>query len=304
MRLLRLNAATVSLCRSRKALAIALLAIALVPAAHAWEDTPRLRINYLTYPVDWNGKTVMIGSRLQVPLNANGKIPAVIMLHGTAGLSYTGVYYAAALNRAGIATLEVDQWGGRSLPGGASSRPKALGDMLPDVAGAYSLLVQRSDIDAQRIGLMGSSMGGIETLLMMTRGHSDATLGKDVHVKAAVALYPICRLYNRVPGADFVDLVDAPVRILVGGEDDYDGGGSACEALLRDLAPRDAVHMSLRVFSHATHIFDSFAGAFEYDDPTANRRQGGIIHVRPDPQAREQARDDLTQFFAAALRQQ
>jgi dienelactone hydrolase len=176
--------------------------------------------------------------------------------------------------------------------------------MLPDVAGAYRLLVQRSDIDAQRIGLMGSSMGGIETLLMMTRSHSDATLGKDVHVKAAVALYPICWLYNRVPGADFVDLVDAPVRILVGSEDDYDGGGSACEALLRDLAPSDVAHMSLRIFSGATHIFDSFAGTFEYNDPTANRRQGGIIHVRPDAQAREQARDDLTQFFAAALRQQ
>jgi hypothetical protein len=57
----------------------------------------------------------------------------------TAGLSYTGVYYAAALNRAGIATLEVDQWGGHDLPGGASSRPKELGDMLPDVAGAYRL---------------------------------------------------------------------------------------------------------------------------------------------------------------------
>ena len=115
-----------------------------------------------------------------------------------------------------------------------------------------------------------------------------------------MALYPICWLYNHLPGADFVDLVDAPVRILVGSEDDYDGGGSACEALLRDLAPSDAAHMSLRIFSGATHIFDSFAGSFEYNDPTANRRQGGIIHVRPDAQARQQARDDLTQFFATA----
>ena len=163
---------------------------------------------------------------------------------------------------------------------------------------------EQGDIaDAQRIGLMGSSMGGIETLLMMTRRHSDAILGQDVHLKAAVALYPICWLYNRVPGADFVDLVDAPVRILVDSEDDYDGGGSACEAQLRDLAPSDAGHMSLRVFSGATHIFDSFAGTFEYNDPTANRRQGGIIHVRPDPQARQQARDDLTRFLATALRQ-
>ena len=82
-----------------------------LPAAHASEETPRLRINYLAYPVEWNGKTIMIGARLQVPLNTTGKVPAVIMLHGTAGVRYSGVYYAAGLNRAGMATLEIDQWG-------------------------------------------------------------------------------------------------------------------------------------------------------------------------------------------------
>jgi dienelactone hydrolase len=229
------------------------------------------------------------------------KMPAVILMHGTGGIRYGGVYYAAALNNAGIATLEVDQWGGRGLPGGASSRPKALGDMLPDIAGAYHLLAERSDIDAQRIGLMGTSMGGIETLLMMTRHNSDAILGSDTRIKAAVAIYPICWLYNHVPGADFSNLVDSPVRIMVGGADDYDGGGAACEQLLQELPPTDAAHVSVRVFPGATHIFDSFAGAYQFDDPGANRRQGGVIHVRPDPEARQQARDDLVAFFTKAL---
>lgn len=35
--------------------------------------------------------------------------------------------------------------------------------------------------------------------------------------------------------------------------------------------------------------------------PGANRRQGGIIHVRTNPEAREQARDDLVAFFIKAL---
>lgn len=174
--------------------------------------------------------------------------------------------------------------------------------MLPDVAGAYSLLAGRSEIEAGQVGLMGSSMGGIETMLMMTRRHSDAVLGKDVHVKAAVALHPICWLYNHVPGADFADLVDAPIRILAGGEDDYDGGPGACEALVHNLVPRDAAHISLRVFSGATHSFDTFDGGREYNDPGANRRKGGLVRVRPNPETRQQARDDLVQFFAAAFR--
>jgi uncharacterized protein len=289
---------------SRTALAVALLLLAPVSAAQAWEDTPRLHVYYLAYPVEWNGKMINIGARLQLPLNRTGKLPAVVILHGTSGLSYRGVYYAAALNGAGIATLEIDQWGGRDLPGGASSRPKGLGDNLPDVAGAYRLLAERPEIDANRIGLMGSSMGGIETMLMMTRHNSDAILGEEVHFKAAVAFYPICWLYNHVPGADFADLVDAPLWIFVGDKDDYDGGAAACEALLRDLSVHDAPHVSLRVFAGATHEFDVFDGPREFNDPAANRRQGGVIRVQPDVQARQQARDDLTQFFAAALKQQ
>lgn len=274
-----------------------------VSTAHAWDDTPLLKIYQLAYPVDWNGKSILIGARLQLPADAKGRIPAVIMMHGTGGIRYSGVYYAAALNGAGIATLEVDQWGGRGLPGGASSRPKQRGDFLPDIAGAYRLLGERPDIDGSRIGLMGSSMGGGETLLMMTRRNSDAILGHGIQFKAAVALYPVCWLYNHVPEADFSDLVESPIRIMVGTADDYDGGGKACEELLSGLAPQDAAHVSLRIFPGATHIFDSFAGAYEFNDPGANWRRGGVIHVRPDQEARQQARDDLTQFFSDALKQ-
>jgi uncharacterized protein len=283
--------------------AVMLLMLVTMPAIHASEETARVRINYLAYPVDWDGKSIMIGARLQVPLNMTSKIPAVVILHGTAGVRNNGVYYADALNRAGIAMLEIDQWGGRGLPGGPSSRPKNLGDNLPDVAGAYRLLAARPEIDAARIGLLGLSMGGIETMLMMTRRNSGAVLGKGVHFKAAAAIYPICWLYNHVPGAGFADLVDAPVRILVGSEDDYDDGPDACEALLHELAPSDAAHMSLRVFAGATHIFDSFEGSSEYSDPASHRRQGGIVRIRANPDARQEARDDLVRFFTAAFKQ-
>jgi uncharacterized protein len=280
----------------------ALVLAASIIAAHASEVTPPLRINYLAYPVDYDGKTVIIGARLQVPVGAPAKLPAVILLHGTSGLSYRGVYYAAALNRVGIATLEIDQWGGRGLAGVAASRPKGLGDMLPDIVGAYKLLVSQPEIDASRIGIMGSSMGGRETMLMMTHQNSDALLGAQVHFKAALAFYPICWRYNKVPGADFKDLVDAPIRIIVGNDDDYDGGQAACESLLQELPAKDAAHLSLRAFAGATHEFDAFDGAREFYDPAADRRKGGTVRVRPDPAAREQARADLVAFFVTALK--
>src|SRR4029453_10827091 len=222
---------------SMPAVVTATLLTLILPALASDLETPRLRINYLAYPVESNGKTVMIGARLQVPLNVTGKMPAVIMLHGTSGVPYSGVYYAAALNRAGIVTLEVDQWGGRGLPGGPSSRPKRLTDNLPDVAGAYRLVTGRSEGDADRIGPLGNSLGGVQNPFVMTPRNSNAVLGHNIHLKAAAAFYPACWLYNHVPGADFADLVDAPIRIFAGAEDDYDGDPDVCNALVRDLAP-------------------------------------------------------------------
>jgi|SRR5215470_1208 len=287
--------------RLLRVLAWVILVPALVSTARASEEAAQLRINYLAYPVDWNGKSILIGGRFQAPLNVTGKIPAVIILHDTAGVKNNGTYYANALNQAGIATFEIDQWGGRGLPGGASSRPQHLGDNLPDVGGAYRLLIARPEIDATRIGLLGFSLGGIETMLTMTRRNSDAILGPGNYFKAAVAFYPICWLYNHGPGAEFAELVDAKIRILIGSEDDYDDGPGACEDLVSQLAPSDVRHVSLRVLAGATHIFDSLEGSYEFPDPASHRRKGGTVRVRANPAAREEARDDLVRFFAATL---
>ncbi len=184
--------------RMLSAFIVAILLLGCTSTPKVWEETPPLRVNYLAYPVDWNGRTIMIGARLQVPVGMPGKLPAVILMHGTSGFSYRGVYYAAAGYLA-------------ALPAG----PKR-NDNLPDIAGAYRLLVTRPEIDASRIGLMGSSMGGIETRLMMPHRHSDALLGPDAHMQAAVAFYPVCWLFNHVPGADLANFVDAPIRIFVG----------------------------------------------------------------------------------------
>ncbi|HEY8871865.1 MAG TPA: dienelactone hydrolase family protein [Stellaceae bacterium] len=271
-----------------------------IGVGRAWDETPLLRVQYLAFPVQWEGKTVMLGARFQTPLNVSGKVPAVIMLHNGYGVNYRGVYYAAALNKAGIATLEIDQYGGRGIAGGRGSLGPING--LPDIGAAFRLLAERAEIDTARIGLTGFSLGGIQTMLMMSRRNSETVLGPDKHLQAAMALYPVCWRYNHTPGFEFAELVDAPVRILVGTEDDLDDGAGPCEALVRDLAPADKPHVSLRVFANATPAFDGFDGPSEINFPPAHRGQGGVQRIRPNPEAREAARADMVGFFATALK--
>ena len=183
---------------------------------------PRLRVNYLSFPVEWNGKQVLIGARLQIPLNLSGKAPAVIMLHNGSGVNYRGVYYAAALNSAGMATLEIDQYGGRDIGPGRIKPIKALSDVGP----AYRLLAARPEIDPERIDVTSMSFGAIEAMLSTTTRNSDLVLGHGNHFKAALPLYPVCWTYNHRSGFEFTDLVDAPIRIFVGSEDDTDEAGA------------------------------------------------------------------------------
>lgn len=282
--------------------AIVLLAAMLlgIGAVRAWDETPLLRVQYLAFPVEWQGKTVTLGARFQAPLNVEGKVPAVILLHNGYGVNYRGVYYAAALNNAGIATLEIDQYGGRDIEGGRGGLKPT--EALSDIGGAYRLLTSRPEVDPGRIGLTGMSFGAVETMLMMTRRNSDAVLGPGKQLQAAMALYPVCYRYNHAAGFEFTGLVEAPVRVLIGTEDDLDDGAGACEALVGELALADKAHVSLRVFDHATHAFDGFDGPSEVNFAVAHRGQGGVQRIRPNPEAREAARADMVTFFATSLK--
>lgn len=78
-------------------LAILLLSMALVVprtsvAQQIWDSITRSTIYQIAYPIERNGKTIMLGARLQVPADVSGKMPAVIMMHGTGGIRYSGVY--------------------------------------------------------------------------------------------------------------------------------------------------------------------------------------------------------------------
>jgi dienelactone hydrolase len=275
-------------------------------SAHAGKIDPQLpAISYISYPsYDLGGdpqKTLTISGQLRVPAGAAEAMPAVVILHGSAGVDSRGALYADALNRAGFATLEIDMWGARGLAGGGS-RPPLPTVTLPDAFGALAYLSQLPGIDPERIGVLGFSWGGVMSMLSANQAYTDS-LGNEGRAFAAhVAHYPVCWAYNiGIPGIFFEDLTGAPVLVQVGNLDDYDEGGAVCESLVASLPEPDRSTASVRVYPNAHHAWDRLQPPLTVQDPFSHLGAGGEVNLVPNPGKAKQSSQNVVRFFEAAM---
>lgn len=255
--------------------------------------------HYVSFPSVGASSPLQIAAQLSLPTNVQGKVPAVVIAHGSGGVDSRGSFHAQALNAAGIATLEIDMWAARGLSGGADGRPKAVSETLPDAFGALKFLSAHPAIDASRIGMMGFSWGGVMTMLTATQKYA-AMAEPGQRFVAHAPFYPVCWVYNHVPGYEFGSLTGAPVFIQAGGADAYDNPDS-CQQLIDSLAPADHGLLSLTVYPGATHGFDRLEPAMSESDPYSHLGQGGVVDIIPSPDAAETARRAQVDFFRRAF---
>lgn len=246
-----------------------------------------------------------------------GGMPAVLILHGSAGVDSRGDFYEAALNASGIATLQIDMWQARGIAGGAQ-RPAAPILTYPDAFSALAFLAQQPKIDPKRIGVLGFSWGGLISLGTAERLYVDQ-FGAGRTFKAHVAHYPVCYGWNNAQlaaaihttpaqfGTQFLNLTGAPVLIEVGTKDDYDKGSGPCEALARSVNPANGGVVSVRAYPGATHAWDRLMVPIVVSDPFADlgsyftTGQMPLVHFTPDVGQAYLARDRVVRFFERNL---
>lgn len=262
-------------------------------------QTPVAQYRYVSFPALNSPTPLQVGARLSLPTNAQGKVPAVVIAHGSGGVDSRGAYHAQALNAAGIATLELDMWSARGLTGGAESRPKAVSETLPDAFGALKYLSAHPSIDASRIGIMGFSWGGVMSMLTATQKYA-AQAEPGQRFAAHAPFYPVCWVYNHVPGYEFGNLTGAPIFIQAGEADVYDDPHS-CQQLVDSLAPSDKAEISLTMYPGATHGWDRLEPAIQITDPYSHQGQGGQVDIAPSPEAAEESRTAAVDFFRKAF---
>ena len=257
------------------------------------------RTAYVAFPTR-DGLTV--AGQLRVPLTEPGapppQVPAVVVCHGSDGVDGRGGFHIAALNAAGIATLEVDMWAARTTVRGAAGRPSSVPQTLPDAFAALACLARQPEIDPGRIAIAGFSWGGVVSLLSATRPTPPRTPDLD-RVRGPRGVLSGALGYNRAH-YDLRDLTGAPVLVQAGGADAYDDP-EVCDAFLGGLAPADRALVSLVVHAGATHAFDRDLPAKTITDPYAHKGKGGPVLFEFNPKAAEAARANLVAFFQKAF---
>lgn len=262
---------------------------------------PQPRVSYVTFP-NAQERPLTIAGQLRIPLR-DGKVPAVVIVHGTSGVDSRGSYQAEALNDAGIATLELDMWSARGLNGGTgpNGRPAGVPETLPDAYGALQYLAARPEIDPQRIGITGFSWGGVVSMLTATRPYSELYLGANpLRFAAHAPFYPVCWGYNKIPGYEFAELTGAPVFIQSGECDAYDEPDS-CTKLVNGLPEPGRRQVTVTMYPGATHAFNRLEPAQTVTDPFAHLGQGGEVKFEAHPDAAARSRQATVEFFARAF---
>jgi dienelactone hydrolase len=244
------------------ALLRALLATVLIhamPMAHA-ESLAGERITFDSYTPSTmfdlarerrqNWAPQKIWGDLKLPA-ASGKVPAMILMHGSAGVEGNTRMWVEALNEIGVATFVVDTFGPRGIASTVADQtllsPAA---NLIDAFQALQVLAADPRLDAGRIGVMGFSRGGAVAFWSAIEPLRHAVIKSDLTFALHIPVYAGCNQVYWSP-----HLTGGPILNLLGAADDYTGAES-CEQLAAQYQAAGATIHTIK-YDNAYHSFDA-----------------------------------------------
>lgn len=269
----------------RVGLAVVLAGILAVP----------LRAESITFP----GRGLQLAAEIFRP-PAPGPFPAVVAMHGCAGLwGKDGQLaprhrdWAERLAAHGFVVLLPDSFGSRGAKSQCRTKDRVARpsrERVDDAMAAKAYLQSRGDVKPDTISLLGWSNGG-SSVLYVVGGKRTADGGRPDFARA-VALYPGCR----VPGERPSWHARVPLMILIGKADDWTPA-APCEALTsRAAAAGEPV--SIHVYDGAYHDFDHPDLPVRLHKGLAYAGGGGAAHTGTDPAARADAIARVPAFLA------
>lgn len=190
-------------------------------------------------------RPVDISAHIYKP-DGNGPFPAVILLHGSGGLSGHHHNWARTLVSWGYVAAVVDSYLPRGYSQGIKERTDVITpyDRVSDIIGTIELLKTMPYVAPNDLGVIGFSHGGWTVM----KAVQERVYLKDYGVKGVVGYYPYCHPTQDVH-------IDVPLLILIG-EHDTSTPTERCRQLKANLKGRAAEITEMVIYPDTYHSFD------------------------------------------------
>jgi dienelactone hydrolase len=204
---------------------------------------------------DSEAKVTTVSGQLRIA-QGNGRLPVVVLMHGSGGMGPNIEMWTKEFNAAGISTFAIDGFTGRGLTL-TSNNQALLGrlNFILDIYRGLDVLAKHPRVDPQRIVLMGFSRGGQAALYASLKRFHQLWNKSGVEFAAYVPFYPDC-------ATTFIgdtETADKPIRVFAGAADDYNPI-ALCKPYVARLkaAGRD---VEVTEYPNAHHSFDNPLGS-------------------------------------------
>jgi dienelactone hydrolase len=283
-------------------LAVAVMAATLLAGCAALTARQTVR-----FPSATPGAPVTIEATLVRPAGP-GPFPAVVQLHGCAGLEAQSFRWARWFADHGYAALVVDSFGPRGVKGDCRSGPDEppITARFDDAFGALRYLQSLPEVRADRVAAIGWSQGGVYAMAVINgpsleragrRGVALPIIGSTTGGFAAgIGVYP---------GGCFSlvkEQVVRPLLVLIGEADDWTPAAK-CREMVEAMRSRGA-DATIVTYPGAYHYFDVEGQRLEVLAQVENdSRPGGFgATVSYQAAAAADARRRIEAFLARHLR--
>ncbi|MGH6725875.1 MAG: dienelactone hydrolase family protein [Pseudolabrys sp.] len=200
----------------------------------------------------FRGQPLMIPAQLLLPeKRGNGKLPAMIIMHGSGGVRERERSYAREFNALGVAAVIIDSFSPRGVKSTVRDQsPVSSYDMVVDAVSTLKAVAQRTEIDPARIGMIGFSKGGTVVIKAALRRYVEPLAAGEARFALLIAMYPWC---GDLP-LDFHAASGAPLHMLLGERDIYVGTES-CKEFGKKYADAGG-DLALKIYAGAQHDWD------------------------------------------------
>ena len=264
-----------------KTLIVLALSIPAIGTAYAQSESlsdgrsGRIEFQSINVPDMWqfarkntsNTRAQTVWGDLLLPKTISGKAPALVIMHGSAGVEpWATDLWAAKLNPAGAAVFVVDSYKPRGVQ---ETNTNQLGEQVTmpsqtaDALNALRMLATHPKIDSNRIYVIGMSRGGNPAFYSAWPMYQAAVNTNGAKFAGHIPMYPgMCNIRYR---ADATDKATAPIFFALPDREREDHQDVAiCQRYAKELADSGNV-VTTKEYKGAYHAWDGGARRFRYE---------------------------------------